>query len=1039
MKRVGILFLSLCLIINCMSFPVFATGTAPSEEESQIVVEDEETSEEVSEKEENDSENEEEISSSENDEITSEDIEESSEIEETSEIKEEITSETKEVASEEDSSIDEEDNKEEITIPDEEKDKDVTNPSDGVDINEKNFPNETFRRIVKENFDNNSDGKLNPDELGNAWRINIFDFTNHSFSEMRSIDDLSGIEFFYNLKYLECGNCYLTKLDVSNNVYLERLVCYGNKLTSLDVSSNPYLQNLDFSGNAIEKIDLSYNPELDTLDCSSCNLKQLNLGEKLELRQLFCNGANNTFTVIDLSGAPKLRELVNDNTIEWQDNPYESCPTNVKRATWEVIYVNKNVSFTGLAIDNNDVEINKNNFPDDVIRQYVSDHFDEDHSGFLTPKERNNCYRIEIKDFQDITSLEGIEYFPNLHDLDLLLANCNFSSLDLSHNNRLQFVWIGIANQLNNVVLGAQPFLYTFDIKSERLSSLDISGAPALRELYCYDCNLISLDVSHNWSLVNLYCEGNPISSINVSNCYAIKDTILEKTWTVSQPTEFRPYTTKSVSKVDENNNSLGSICVNYDTAVIPEGNYNDGDCPPATSIKLNITSATMYTGGEMKLDTILTPSGASKKNIKWSVSDASVASVSYGTVRAKSVGKTVVTATTPNGLSATCDITVLCEDNPSNPFADIISDTWKYTAAWFVFYNGYMTGKGELIPGKTKFSPDSPITRAEFVQVLYSIEGKPSVTYKQKFKDVKAKDWFASSVTWAEQNKIVSGNPNGTFGVSSQATREQLATMFYQYAIYKGYDTTLKADGRKVKDFSDAKKVSSWALNAMDWAVSYGIISGTGAGKLNPKGNATRVECAAMIRSFENAFNQENAFSQIINKLRTRFPAGKYWNHEIKEGHDPYNPANDKCMDQSGNGITDHPCQDHSGNPVWSGYDDNWFDGASQCNGFAYKMYYEVYGEYASTKVCYDSNKDNIKPGDVVTYDGNLFIGSKWVPTDANYGHTVFVIAREGNNIKVAECNLDNQCGIFWDREIDLSSPMEMTNIRSVSRHSTN
>ena len=256
-----------------------------------------------------------------------------------------------------------------------------------------------------------------------------------------------------------------------------------------------------------------------------------------------------------------------------------------------------------------------------------------------------------------------------------------------------------------------------------------------------------------------------------------------------------------------------------------------------------------------MTLIPTLTPANVTEKTITWTSSNPAVATVSNGKVKAKTAGETTITAKTENGLSATCSITVLAEDNPSNPFADVKSGNWKYNAALYVYENGYMTGKGTLA-GKVLFSPDTPINRSMFVQTLYNVEGKPGVTYVQKFSDVKASDWYAKPVTWAAQNGIVAGNANGTFGVNGAATREQLAQMFYKYAAYKGYDTKIiEGSGKRVDEFPDADKVSSWAVNPLNWALSRGIMSGTGKGTLNPKGSATRVESATMLRNFMNAY----------------------------------------------------------------------------------------------------------------------------------------------------------------------------------------
>ena len=137
----------------------------------------------------------------------------------------------------------------------------------------------------------------------------------------------------------------------------------------------------------------------------------------------------------------------------------------------------------------------------------------------------------------------------------------------------------------------------------------------------------------------------------------------------------------------------------------------------------------------------------------------------------------------------------------------------------------------------------------------------KTAVTYVQKFSDVKESAWYAKAVTWASNNGVVAGNPDGTFGINGKATREQLALMFYKYAVSKDYDVTVKPS-TTLDGFTDANKVDSWALTAVKWAVERGIISGKGNAstgyRIDPIGKATRVECAAMMNKFSEIYANE-------------------------------------------------------------------------------------------------------------------------------------------------------------------------------------
>ena len=287
------------------------------------------------------------------------------------------------------------------------------------------------------------------------------------------------------------------------------------------------------------------------------------------------------------------------------------------------------------------------------------------------------------------------------------------------------------------------------------------------------------------------------------------------------------------------------------------------------TSVTLDKTTATVYFGESLKLTATVLPADATDKSVTWSVDKPSIASVNNGTVKVWGAGIFTVTAKTSNDLKATCKITALADNVAGNPFADIKASGWQYDAAKYVYDRGYMTGKGELLPGRILFSPNTPINRSQFVQTLYSVEGSPQVTYSPVFKDVPEGKWYTNAVIWAASNGIVSGTGDGTtFSVDGVATREQLALMFYKYAVYKGYDVS-EGTGKKIPDFSDADKVSPWAENALNWAVSNGIISGKGnestGYRLDPGGTATRCECAAILRSFLNFYENRDSFGSFV------------------------------------------------------------------------------------------------------------------------------------------------------------------------------
>lgn len=174
-------------------------------------------------------------------------------------------------------------------------------------------------------------------------------------------------------------------------------------------------------------------------------------------------------------------------------------------------------------------------------------------------------------------------------------------------------------------------------------------------------------------------------------------------------------------------------------------------------------------------------------------------------------------------------------------PFVDVNSGAWYYDAVSFVYNKGIMNGVTS-----TTFEPNSTITRGMVVTMLWRMAGEPYVS-GGSFSDVASGRYYSTAVAWAAKNGIVDGYSSTVFGVNDPVTREQFATILYRYAKYMGYSTT----GSSLAGYYDANSVSSWARDAMGWAVKNGIITGSGNSRLNPTGTASRAEVAQMFMSF--------------------------------------------------------------------------------------------------------------------------------------------------------------------------------------------
>ena len=177
------------------------------------------------------------------------------------------------------------------------------------------------------------------------------------------------------------------------------------------------------------------------------------------------------------------------------------------------------------------------------------------------------------------------------------------------------------------------------------------------------------------------------------------------------------------------------------------------------------------------------------------------------------------------------------------NPFTDVSASHWAHDDITYVYENDLMNGTDGSL-----FSPESTTTRAQVVTVLYRLAGQPAANWENPFWDVPASAWFHDAVTWAWENDITGGVSSTHFGAGNAVTREQLATFLYRYAQDQGYDTSARAD---LSGYSDAGLVSSYATEALSWANATGLIIGTTATTLSPKGSATRAQVATILSRF--------------------------------------------------------------------------------------------------------------------------------------------------------------------------------------------
>lgn len=184
-------------------------------------------------------------------------------------------------------------------------------------------------------------------------------------------------------------------------------------------------------------------------------------------------------------------------------------------------------------------------------------------------------------------------------------------------------------------------------------------------------------------------------------------------------------------------------------------------------------------------------------------------------------------------------------EPAPEMPFTDVNEGDWFYDVVLYAYGNGLMTGVSA-----TEFAPNQTTTRGMIVSMLARLEGVTSAE-SAGFADVAENDWYATAVNWAASVGVVNGYEDNTFRPNAPITREQMAAILYNYADYKGYDVSARAD---LSDYADAASISSWAEDVLAWANAEGLINGMTATTIDPQGATTRAQTAAMFERFLTA-----------------------------------------------------------------------------------------------------------------------------------------------------------------------------------------
>ena len=456
-----------------------------------------------------------------------------------------------------------------------------------------------------------------------------------------------------------------------------------------------------------------------------------------------------------------------------------------------------------------------------------------------------------------VLDLSGLENLKSINCDDNKL-----SSIKVPGSGPLEYISLH-NNQLTELDLSACNNLITVQCEYNKIKVLDISNSPELDVLFCYDNKLESLNVKNNTKLTLLHCENNLIPELVAGN-----NTLLNALYCQDNAlTKLVLPASESLSELYCYHNKIGSIDISDipnlvlahekgslssdvdDPDYLPyQYTWSDG---PGSYLEASLyydegtkiicnpmkIKANTYTPVCGKSTTLKLVKGEEEvtEPVVWKTSDKSIATVDdNGKVTAKSAGKVTITATS-SGRDFPCELTVLYKDVTKS------KDFW-YTPTYYLTAKGIVKGYDK----QTKFKPANKCTRAQMVTFLWRLRGSPEPSSKTcKFKDVKEKDYFYKACIWGNENGIVEGYKNGTFGPQIICARKHAVTFLWRLA-----GSPTEYSDKKCK-FKDVKK-SDYFYEPVIWASETGILEGYKDGTFRPNGNCLRRQMVTFLYRFD-------------------------------------------------------------------------------------------------------------------------------------------------------------------------------------------
>lgn len=188
-------------------------------------------------------------------------------------------------------------------------------------------------------------------------------------------------------------------------------------------------------------------------------------------------------------------------------------------------------------------------------------------------------------------------------------------------------------------------------------------------------------------------------------------------------------------------------------------------------------------------------------------------------------------------------------------PFTDVVEGTWYFDAVNQAHANGYING---YIDGT--FGPLGLVTRGQVATILFNMANGTmgsDATFAQDengayitgFSDVNGAAFYGKAIAWAKQEGVVNGYADGTFHPDAPLTVQEYVCMLANFAKRKGED--IEGASVDLSQYLGGDQTAAFAREAMEWAVSKGLIGNNGA-DLAPTSEIIRARTAAIAVNYQ-------------------------------------------------------------------------------------------------------------------------------------------------------------------------------------------